>query len=55
VIRSVLVGTAASLLVLLFLNMISSNPVDLIKCGDDSKLLILLGVCLVAAISSTAR
>src|SRR5262245_59250815 len=53
-VRSVLVGTAASFLVPLFLNMISSNLVDLIKGGDNSKLLILLGFCLVAAISSTS-
>ena len=53
-IRSVLVGTAASFLVPLFLNMISSNLIDLIQGGDSSKLLILLGFCLVAAISSTA-
>ena len=53
-IRSVLVETAASFLVPLFLNMISSNLIDLIKGGDSSKLLIFLGFCLVAAISSTA-
>jgi hypothetical protein len=52
--RSILVGTAASLLVPLFLNMISSNLIDLIKGGDNFKLLILLGFCLVASISSTA-
>lgn len=52
--RSIVVGTAASLLVPLFLNMISSNLIDLIKSGDNSKLLVLLGFCLVAAISSTA-
>ena len=45
---------AASFLVPLFLNMISSNLIDVIKSGDNSKLLILLGFCLVAAISSTA-
>ena len=53
-IRSVVVGVAASLLVPLFLNMISSNLIELIKSGDNSKLLILLGFCLVASISSTA-
>lgn len=53
-VRSVVVGLAASFLVPLFLNMISSNLIDLIKGGDNSKLLILLGFCLVAAISSTA-
>ncbi len=52
--RSVVVGLAASFLVPLFLNMISSNLIDLIRAGDGSKLLILLGFCLVAAISSTA-
>ena len=52
--RSIIVGTAASFLVPLFLNMISSNLIDLIKGGESSKLLILLGFCLVAAISSTA-
>jgi hypothetical protein len=52
--RSVVVGTAASFLVPLFLNMISSNLIELIRAGDTSKLLVLLGFCLVAAISSTA-
>jgi hypothetical protein len=52
--RSMVVGMAASLLVPLFLNMISSNLIDLIKSGDNSKLLVLLGFCLVAAISSTS-
>lgn len=52
--RSIIVGTAASFLVPLFLNMISSNLLELIKSGESSKLLILLGFCLVAAISSTA-
>jgi len=52
--RSIFVGTAASLLVPLFLNMISSNLIDQIKAGDTFKLLIFLGFCLVAAISPTA-
>jgi hypothetical protein len=52
--RSVVVGLAASFLVPLFLNMISSNLIELIRAGDNAKLLILLGFCLVAAISSTA-
>jgi hypothetical protein len=52
--RSVIVGTAASLLVPLFLNMISSELVDKIKGGDEVKPFVLLGFCLVAAISSTA-
>ncbi len=53
-VRSIIVGIAASFLVPLFLNMISSNLVDVVKGGDSSKLLILLGFCLVAAISSTS-
>ena len=52
--RSIVVGVAAALLVPLFLNMISSNLIELIKGGDHMKLLVLLGFCLVAAISSTA-
>jgi DNA-binding MarR family transcriptional regulator len=52
--RSVVIGLAASALVPLFLNMISSNLVDLIKGGDNMKLLVMFGFCLVAAISSTA-
>ena len=52
--RSVVIGFAASALVPLFLNMISSNLIDLIKDGDNMKLLVLFGFCLVAAISSTA-
>jgi hypothetical protein len=53
--RSVVVGTAASLLVPLFLNMISSELVNnIIKGGDGTKPFVLLGFCLVAAISSTA-
>jgi len=52
--RSVVVGVAAAFLVPLFLNMISSNLIELIKSGDSSKALILTGFCLVASISSTA-
>lgn len=52
--RSVVVGIAASFLVPLFLNMISSNLIDLIRAGDNSRLLVLLGFCLVASISSTS-
>ena len=52
--RSVVIGLAASALVPLFLNMISSNLIDLIKSGDNMKLLVMFGFCLVAAISSTA-
>src|SRR5687768_16057238 len=36
------------------LNLIYSNMIELIKGGDHLKLLVLLGFCLVAAISSTA-
>ncbi len=53
-IRSIVVGLAASFLVPLFLNMISSNLLEQIKSGDTSRLLILSGFSLVAAISSTA-
>jgi DNA-binding MarR family transcriptional regulator len=53
-IRSVLAGIAASFLVPLFLNMISSNLIELIKAGETWRLLVLLGFCLLAAVSSTA-
>ena len=57
--KSITLGTAASLLVPLFLNMISSSLLESIRNGasgipDPSKLLVFLGFCLVAAISSTA-
>jgi hypothetical protein len=52
--RSVVIGLAASALVPLFLNMISSNLIDLIVGGNNMKLLVMFGFCLVAAISSTA-
>lgn len=57
--RSVIIGIGASFLVPLFLNMISSNLIDSIKGsnevpGDQSKLLVLAGFCLIAAISSSA-
>jgi hypothetical protein len=57
--RSIAVGIAASFLVPLFLNMISSNLTDQIRGSsttnaDLSKLLVFAGFCLVAAISSTA-
>lgn len=56
--RSILLGVGASLLVPLFLNMISSNLMDLIRGNsttspDFSKILVFAGFCLVAAISST--
>lgn len=59
IIKSVIVGIGASFLVPLFLNMISSNLIDSIKgtnevAGDQSKLLVLAGFCLIAAISSSA-
>jgi DNA-binding MarR family transcriptional regulator len=52
--RSVVVGVAASALVPLFLNMISSNLISDIQKPDYTKLLVMFGFCLVAAISSTA-
>lgn len=57
--RSLVVGIVASLMVPLFLNMISSNLIDSIRGnsnspGDISKVLVFAGFCLVAAISSTA-
>jgi len=57
--RSLWVGMAASFMVPLFLNMISSNLIDSIHGnattpGDKSKLLVFAGFCLVAAISSRA-
>jgi YLATT-like protein len=57
--KSVIVGIGASFLVPLFLNMISSNLIDSIRgtnnqSGDNSKLLVFAGFCLVAAISSSA-
>ena len=53
------VGIGASFMVPLFLNMISSNLIDSIrgiddKTGDFSKLFVLAGFCLVAAVSSRA-
>lgn len=57
--KSTTLGIAASLLVPLFLNMISSTLLDSIRNGttgvvDLSKILVFTGFCLVAAISSTA-
>jgi hypothetical protein len=56
--KSATLGIAASLLVPLFLNMISSSLLDSIRTGtpnfDSSKVLVFLGFCLVAAISSTS-
>src|SRR6266542_1197792 len=57
--RSLWVGLAASFMVPLFLNMISSNLIDSIRGnattpGDKSKLFVFAGFCLVAAISSRA-
>jgi hypothetical protein len=52
--RSVVVGIAASFLVPLFLNMISSDLMDQIRNGDASKAFVLVGFCLIAAISSAA-
>jgi hypothetical protein len=56
--KSATLGIAASLLVPLFLNMISSNLLESIRNGtpspDLSRILVFLGFCLVAAISSTS-
>jgi hypothetical protein len=57
--RDLLVGLAASFMVPLFLNMISSDLVDLIRGTKDSaaqpyKILVFAGFCLIAAISSRA-
>src|SRR5437867_2893388 len=57
--RSLWVGLAASFMVPLFLNMISSNLIDSIRGNattpaDKSKLFVFAGFCLVAAISSRA-
>lgn len=57
--RNLWVGLAASFMVPLFLNMISSNLIDSIRGnattpGDKSKLFVFAGFCLVAAISSRA-
>jgi hypothetical protein len=52
--RSILVGFAASFLVPLFLNMISSDLIKRPNGAGFADLLVLLGFSLVAAISSTA-
>lgn len=57
--RSLIVGIGASFLVPLFLNMISSNLLDVIRGSsatpsDLSKLFVFAGFCLVASISSKA-
>src|SRR6266702_903718 len=53
--KCIIIGTGASFLMPLFLNMISS---DLLSKGKDNpdplKILIFFGFCLIAAISSTA-
>jgi hypothetical protein len=59
ILKSIIIGIGASFLVPLFLNMISSNLIESIKGtndvpGDNSKLLVLAGFCLIAAISSSA-
>jgi hypothetical protein len=51
--KSLAIGVGASFLVPLFLNMISSNLLELSK-QDASKLLVFAGFCLIAAISSRA-
>lgn len=54
--KSVILGVAASFLVPLFLNMISSSLLESIRTGGAaiSNIAVFLGFCLVAAISSTA-
>jgi hypothetical protein len=49
--RSLVVGTGASFLVPLFLNMIASSLVEATR-GDSYKVLVFAGFCLVASISS---
>jgi uncharacterized membrane protein len=51
--KSLLLGVGAAFLVPLFLNMISSNLLELSK-QDASKLLVFAGFCLIASISSKA-
>ena len=51
--RSIFIGTAASLLVPLFLNMISSTLLAQ-SAVDDEKLFVFSGFCIIAAISSSA-
>ncbi|MBP1646559.1 MAG: hypothetical protein H6Q30_4 [Bacteroidetes bacterium] len=53
VLRSLVVGIGASYLVPLFLNMISSDLMDKLD-RDTSKLLVFVGFCLIAAITSSA-
>ncbi|MDR6715547.1 MULTISPECIES: YEATS-associated helix-containing protein [Paenibacillus] len=52
-IKSIIIGIAASLLVPLFLNTISSNLI-IESETDDNKIFIIIGFCLVASISSKA-
>ncbi len=52
ILRSLVVGIGASYLVPLFLNMISSNLMDQLD-QDGGKLLIFVGFCLIAAITSS--
>ena len=53
VVRSLVVGIGASYLVPLFLNMISSNLMQQLEV-DAGKLLVFIGFCLIAAITSSA-
>ncbi len=53
VVRSLVVGIGASYLVPLFLNMISSNLMQQLEL-DAGKLLVFIGFCLIAAITSSA-
>lgn len=57
--KHIVIGIVASFMVPLFLNMISGDLIDKIrgvdgKLGDYSKLFVLAGFCLVAAVSSRA-
>lgn len=57
--QHIIVGVAAAFMVPLFLNMISGDLIDKIrgvdgKAGDYSKMFVLAGFCLVAAVSSRA-
>lgn len=51
--KSIIIGTGASLIVPLFLNMISSDLINFSRT-DPYKIFVIAGYCLIAAISSTA-
>jgi hypothetical protein len=50
--KHLIIGIAAAFIVPLFLNMISADLIDKILGGHETPLLVLAGLCLVAAISS---